>query len=88
MKDKLFRQTVRGCKHCWLRGRRGSALARGHWKVLAEQVRTATSPELGARLSRLPEHERDEVMSMFDRMRLRSFEELLAKFSYWDCLPH
>jgi hypothetical protein len=90
-KNKLFVKEIgvtSGVKECIWRGRRGSELARGHWKTLLDTFRAATSTTLQHRLVPLPAAERARVTHALEIMKTTWREELSAKLRYWDELPH
>eukprot|EP00972_Heterocapsa_arctica_P024239 3574868-Heterocapsa_arctica.AAC.1 len=81
-KNKLFITEVgvaSGVKECWMRGRRGSELARGVWKTLLDNFRAATSTTLQHRLVPLTTAERARVTHALETMKTTWREELSAK---------
>ena len=87
-KAKMFAQEEPGVDHCIWKGRRGSELARGHWRVLAQNVRTADSRRLHLRLVGLPQEVQGSIVHGLDAMKCMWSEEVLAKFAHWSELPH
>ena len=88
-KKRLFEKETGGkVSECVWRGRRGSELARGHWRQMVSNVRRATSSELHIRLCSLDPQERGQLAAEFDRMKVLWCEEMSAKFTYWDAFPH
>ena len=91
-KLRKFRSAIgiAGVDDCFWRCRRGSELARGHWRTLASTVRhaSANARELQVRLARLLPPERASIAAGLESMATSWAEEILAKFSYWDELPH
>ncbi len=88
-KAKMFAAEVgAGVVSCIWKGRRGSELARGHWKVLAQSIREADSRTLQLRLTALPQEVQSSIVHGLDAMKCMWSEEMLAKFAYWSELPH
>ena len=73
---------------CIWRGRRGSELARGHWRGMLSRMQAATSKELHRRLTILEPDQRAAVLHSFQALRNKWTEEVGSKFSYWSELPH
>ena len=74
---------------CPWRGRRGSALARGHWRHMHLRVRASDrARELQRRLTLNDADMRNEIVGGFEVMTCSWGDEVGDKFSYWDDLPH
>ena len=90
-KLKKFQKEVgSGIAECVWRGRRGSALARGHWQTLVADVRsiTCSSGELQRRLSLVTPQQRSTLVRRLEHLKDAWAEEVHAKLAYWSELPH
>lgn len=64
------------------------AIAFARFHAIALRPRSSDSVELQQRLTKLPVSERANIVSMLDSLKRGTVEELHAKLSYWDELPH
>ena len=88
LRSRIFQRVSGGLKTCWRRSRRGSSLARGEWRKQIQKVRRASSEKLQERLARLPSNQIDPIVQDFEFMKQGWCEETVAKYSFWDQLPH
>lgn len=88
-KQRLFQaEEGKDVHECIWRGRRGSELARGHWRGMLDRLKRANSFLLQARLTKLKPEDRAAIAGSHEKMIAGWIEEIAAKFRYWEELPH
>lgn len=85
---RMFQTSVGGkYDRCWRRGRRASALARGHVRTMHRQIRKRWSPVLEKCMAKLSQEERVACTHNYQAMLEYYCEETGDKFGYWQRLP-